>query len=185
MARGKYAVKAQIKRETDSVVSEITTYQHAVKRLTKELSEAKEKLETERRISSKEIRTLRALMESNVSPELSAAHEVIKHLREKMDQIERSMVGFEKFKVKLVDYCIAALVASGFTHDDAVNVLISSFVDNGRFMVMVDDSQSKSLSKVSLYQIQKTKNRKSVMYEDKEWCARFSEAVNQMKELAT
>jgi predicted RNase H-like nuclease (RuvC/YqgF family) len=184
MTRGKYAVKAQIKRETEVVASEIATYQNAVKRLTKELSEAKEKLETERRISSKEIRTLRALMESNVSPELSAAHEVIKNLREKMDQIERSLVGFEKFKGKLFDYCIAALMASGFTRDDAMNVLISSFVDNGRFMVMVDDSQGGNLSKVSLYQIQKTKNRKSVMYEDKEWCDRFSKAVNQMKELS-
>ena len=88
MTKGKYAVRAARRREDESVQSEISAYQHHVRRLTGEIRELTGTLAAERAARKEETRRLRAMLDEGLSPELIALREELEQQRQRAGQAE-------------------------------------------------------------------------------------------------
>jgi chromosome segregation ATPase len=83
--RGKYAVRASLRREDTAVRSEIGSYQHHVKRLTAENEKLRADLAAAQAGHKVEVRQLRAQLDEGLTPELLALREELEHQRERAD----------------------------------------------------------------------------------------------------
>lgn len=145
MARGKYAAKAAVRKEARETHETIESYRHAVQRLTKERDESKQKLETTQRTLMREIKVLRAQMESNVAPEVDA-------LQHKLSESKREAVRLKKeyqhILDKVVELSVRTLYAHGWSWNDAVDYIHTSAI--GKFGgVLALDRNIKKVSKSS------------------------------------
>jgi len=85
MTRGKYAARAALRREDESVRSEIEAYKRNVKRLTAENEELRAALAAERDGRKQEVGRLRAQRDEGLSPELIALREELGKQRMRAD----------------------------------------------------------------------------------------------------
>lgn len=142
MARGKYAAKAAVKKEARETHETIESYRHAVQRLTKERDESKQKLETTQRTLMREIKVLRAQMESNVAPEVSALQLELSSIRREYKKAQKT---YEQNLDKVVEISARALCAHGWAWNDALDYIYMSAYGKVGSVVAVD----KNIKKVS------------------------------------
>ena len=177
MARGKHAARAAIRRDAAETEAEITSLKHTVKRLTGELEETKQRLDAERRASAAEMRTARALMESNASPQLQEAHEEIKFLRNRIEELEEKDRYRLKAHERIIFHAMGALEASGFTHAEAVDIIGS----NGSLVTVAREGipNPGTTSAEQIRVLDRVRGARSAfdIHNNPDWRARFEEAV--------
>jgi len=83
--KGKYAARAALRREDESVQAEIAAYQHNVKRLTEDNKKLTEALAAERAARKEEVRRLKVQLDEGLSPEVLALRGELERQREKAD----------------------------------------------------------------------------------------------------
>ena len=104
MTRGKYAARSALRREDASVQSEISGYQHHVKRLTAESQELKDALATERAARKEEVRRLKAQLDEGLSPELLALRDELRRQRDRVTQADAARNSVQEKHNKLFTF---------------------------------------------------------------------------------
>lgn len=89
MTRGKYAARATLRREDESVRSDLDSYQHTVQRLTAENRDLRDKLAAQKQVSAQEVRRLRSERDEGLSPEVRALRGQLAQAREERDKAKR------------------------------------------------------------------------------------------------
>jgi len=89
VTKGKYANRARLRREDESVQTEISAYQHHVKRLTDENAELRNKLAAEQESRKRETQRLRAQLDEGLTPEILALRKELERQRQRADKAER------------------------------------------------------------------------------------------------
>lgn len=145
MTRGKYAARATIRKETREATETIESYRHAVQRLTRERNESREKLETTERALRREIKVLRAQMDSNVAPEVDALQRKLSESRNEMKKLKKE---YQYILDKVLEVSVRTLYAHGWSWNDAVDYVHTAAL--GRFGgVLALDKNIKRVSKSS------------------------------------
>jgi len=143
MARGKYKMKAQKRREEMEVTQEIKAYQHAVKRLTSERDEAKREFEKIESALRSEIRMLKAQLDSGFSLEIAAINSELEKARKKNEEMKRLSKKTEDEVYKMMDGFMRALMAHGWTKSDALDFLVSSSQGKSGLTIALDHKSGK------------------------------------------
>lgn len=177
MARGKYAARATIRKETREATETIESYRHAVQRLTRERNESREKLETTERALRREIKVLRAQMESNVAPEVNVLRSELLDLKKKH---EKYMKEWEEIVDKVANAGARALYAHGWGLNDAFDYVYSSAFDRAGAVIGSDKLIRKVANTPSSYRklesLLDQKARKKRPVDDPEWVRKVLES---------
>ena len=109
VTRGKYAAKATLRREDNSVRAETETYQQAVKHLTTENALLKEQVSASRAAYKEEIRQLRAQLDQGLSPELLTLRKELERQRNRASEAEASRKASLEKQSKLIKFMVKLL----------------------------------------------------------------------------
>lgn len=179
MARGKYAAKAAIKRESAEVSAEIEAYKNAVQRLTAELRDVKDRAERERKANRDEIKALRAMVDAGVSLELRAAHREMQLLRESLDQLKRKDRKRQEVHDLMIRRMAAALAAFGMAPAEVADMISFLARNDDKLLFVCDPStagkntDSRALLASDIARGLRPMKRK---IDDPEWLAAFKNA---------
>ena len=179
MTRGKYAAKAAVRREAAQTTNQIEAYQHAVRRLTQERDQLRERLDVERRSNAAEIKRLKALISANVAPELRAAHDEVAELRKRIDAIQRNDRQRQRVHDQMIVHMRNVLIADGYTMPEAID-LIAACAGSLDAVVKVTDNYAKSRDVMLAVDRATGERAPKRRQDDPEWRARYhaaSEAV--------
>jgi hypothetical protein len=90
MARGKYSTRSEAARDREALSTDLGTYQRAVRDLTAEVRELKEKNAADKRVHDARVRQLQAEVREGTSAALIAARMEITKLRDDLGKIRGS-----------------------------------------------------------------------------------------------
>lgn len=88
MTRGKYAAKAAVRKEVTERDQQIDSYQHAIRNLTAENTELKQKLADQQAAHSKTVRVLKAERDEGLSPMVAVLQKENQAMKERVDRAE-------------------------------------------------------------------------------------------------
>lgn len=126
MARGKHAAAAARRRADESTLADLATYQRRVAELTAALKDQREARTTEAEAFRREVRSLRALVESGASPEVAALNRTLARVREERDAARRDAKDTRALWGKVYKRVIELLVSTDLVanRDEALELLI-------------------------------------------------------------
>jgi hypothetical protein len=133
--KGKYAARSALRREDDSVRTEIWGYRNNIKRLTNENKRLKDGLAAERKSRTGEARRLKALVDEGVSPELIAVREELERQRDRANAVAADSRNREEKWRRLLDFTTKLLHdITGCTGLEATEAILAALGGPGQII---------------------------------------------------